>query len=172
MHRLQVNFFKFFLFLLISFSFVSCHKKDIEPSIDSSAAEILSYTIAGQTPQVNISSGGLNIQVKFPETVLTGDNLVAEFTLSPGAKALVNNVPQSSGITANNFDRVLDYRVVPGTGSTEKTWSVKATNNNFSYDWGLGHFIKDQKSNNRAYEWYFDQGSTRSEERRVGKECR
>jgi len=160
MQRLQVNTFKSFLFLLIIFSFVSCQKKDVEHVENSTAAEILSYRIAGHTPQVNISSGSEIINVKFPETVLTGDNLVAEFTLSPGAKALVNNVPQSSGITANNFDRVLDYRVVSGTGSTEKTWSVKATNNDYSYDWGLGHFVKDQKSNNRAYEWYFDQGST------------
>lgn len=155
MQRLQLNFFNFFLILLISFSFVSCHKKDIE---HSAAAEILSYKIVGQTPQVNISSQ--IVQLKFPETVLTGDNLVAEFNLSPGAKTVINNVPQTSGITANNFDKVLDYLVVAEDARSTRTWSVKASNNDYSYDWGLGHFVKAQLSNNRSYEWYFDQGST------------
>ena len=157
MQRLQLNFFKFFLFLFVSLLTAGCHKTDVQ---HSSAAEIISYKIVGQTPQVNISSGIRNIQLKFPETVLTGDNLVADFSISPGAQASINNVSQVSGITANNFDRVLNYLVIAQDGSSSNTWVVKASNNDYSYDWGLGHFIKTQSSNNRAYEWYYDQGST------------
>lgn len=164
MLRLPANFSRFLLLLFLSFSVAGCDKKDIDnssnPGSPSSNAEILSYKIIGHTPQVTISPAANLVQLKFPETTLNGDNLIAEFSLTPGAKALVNNTSQESGVTVNNFERVLNYLVIPGGGGSGKLWDVRASNNDYSYDWGLGHFLKIQVSNNRTYEWYHDQGTT------------
>src|SRR5688572_3151465 len=136
MHRLPVNFHRFLFFLFLSFSIAGCGKKDIDnpsdPGPPSSKAEILSYKIAGRAPQVTIFSGTQTVQLKFPETTLSGDNLVAEFSLTPGAKASINSISQESGITVNNFEKVLNYLVVPGDGGSGKIWDINASNNDYS----------------------------------------
>ncbi|MCL2041084.1 MAG: DUF5018 domain-containing protein [Bacteroidales bacterium] len=49
------------------------------------------------------------------------------FTLSPNATVTVNGVPQTSGVTTNNFATPLDYYVTSGDGSNTKKWTVTIT---------------------------------------------
>ncbi|HOM35519.1 MAG TPA: fibronectin type III domain-containing protein [Bacteroidales bacterium] len=51
-------------------------------------------------------------------------NLVASFTLSQGATAYVNGVPQVSGVTANNFTNPVIYNIVAENGTDNANWTV------------------------------------------------
>ena len=125
----------------------------------SAAADITTYTITGTQSSVNLIPLREHIMVQLPDNVLSGNDLVAGFTLSDGAQARINNTVQVSGVTKNNFTSDIDY-VVSAANHTEKKWTVTVTNNDHSYDWGLGHFMNLSVNNNRDYEWYYDQGQT------------
>jgi len=123
-------------------------------------ADILSYSIVNQQSSVEINRSEHLINIIFPETVTTGGSRVAEFGLSDGALATVNGVAQVSGKTANNYDTPFNYRIKSEDLSTTIDWTVSASNNAFTQQWGLGLFQKTSKSNNRSYEWYIDQSTT------------
>lgn len=143
-------FNRLFLLPAVILLFTACKKTEAL----SSAADITSYTITGQNPQVNIDNTLVTVQLA--ETVTSGQNLVASFNLSPGAHASIGSAEQVSGVTQNDFDSDLVYTVT-AADQTLKTWTVRATNNNYSYAWGLGRFVKESYSNERNYEWYIDQ---------------
>lgn len=135
---------------------IGCTKTDINLS---SEAEFKSFAIAGVQTATNIIPLKGHIDVQLPGSVLSGQDLVADFTLSDGAQANVNNNLQISGTTQNNFSSDLTY-VVSAANHKQKTWTVTVTNNEHSYYWGLGHFINAAAANDRGYEWYFDQGNS------------
>lgn len=136
----------------------SCNKdEDLKPDNET---DILEYNIIGYSAEVNIDDLNQFILVKFLPEVVSADNLVAQFILSEGASATVDGVTQKSGQTENNFEVPLEYKVTANDGITKKMWDVIGTNNSYSYSWGLGQFVLEEKSNNRSYEWYFDQGTT------------
>ena len=150
------------LVFLITAANISCKKSDVIPApgtvaVSDSAAEITSYSIPGMNPQVSITSSIINI--KFPQTVVSGKDLVASFTLSPGAHAYLNNIVQVSGETKNNFESTLFYTVKGPAGSV-KHWTVISTNNDYSQKWGLGHFAKKSFNNDPSYNWYFSQSGS------------
>jgi hypothetical protein len=152
------SLFRTFAFLL-TICCLSCNKSNhapTNPSFDT-AADILTYQIQGLPAQISMSYP--NIMVQFSDSVTNPGDLVASFTLSPGCQATVNGAPQTSGVTRNNFQYAMTYDVTdPAGGSTQ--WEVIGTNNNYSVGWGLGQFILQEVSNDRAYEWYIDQGTT------------
>lgn len=55
-------------------------------------------------------------------------NLVATFSLSAGATAKVNGVPQTSGVTSNDFTNPVTYVVTAENGIVVKEWTVSVTN--------------------------------------------
>ncbi|HEV7783370.1 MAG TPA: C39 family peptidase [Chitinophagaceae bacterium] len=153
---------RFIPFLFMVIVLAACKKeKDGQPSppVPVVAPEIVSYKFKGQSPVINLSATERKIEARFPATLLSGNGLIAEYQLTTGANVTVDGLLQSSGITTNNFDRELSYQV-KNTAGTINTWKVLATNNSYSYDWELGCFVSKEKSNDRPYEWYYDQGIT------------
>ena len=87
--------------------------------------EIVSYSFPEQT-KLEINSGTNIITAEVaPGTDLT--DLVAYFTLSPGAVAEVNGVEQVSGVTANDFTDTLTYTITAENGTTTENWYVAVT---------------------------------------------
>jgi hypothetical protein len=160
---MEKNSFKWRLIILVVITYcISCNKSNETSSTPTntpkdSAADILSYQIQGMNPQITFNL--LDIFLQFDSFVTSGKNLIATFTLSPGAKASVKGIAQISGVTQNNFDSTVVYEVTSASGII-KEWPVVGTNNNYTIHWGLGLFLKKTVSNNRNYEWYFDQGNT------------
>lgn len=85
-------------------------------------ADITSFSFTEQTGPAVINSvlGTIEIEVEYSTD---RSNLVATFTLSPGATVTVNGTPQTSGVTANDFSSPVEYLVTAGSGTT-KTWTV------------------------------------------------
>jgi hypothetical protein len=75
----------------------------------------LIYSVTGE-----INNDTVFVEVPY-STNLT--NLIADFILSPGAIAYVDNVTQQSGITSNDFTSPVLYNVVSQNGD-EKDWLV------------------------------------------------
>lgn len=122
-------------------------------------ADIIAFSINGQDAQVSISQSAHTVWVQLPDTVNSGANLVASFTLSPGCTATVNNQAQVSGVSANDFSDDVFYNIT-APGQAPQGWTVTATNNSYTYSWGMGHFLQSSMNNNRGYNWYIDQGTT------------
>jgi hypothetical protein len=138
----------------------SCSKKTDQPAALSPNADILSFRLFPPHDTVNLTAYNHSVTIHVPDTIASGNNLAALFSLSPGATATVNSTPQTSGVTTNNFETDLTYEVTAADHTTKKNWTVQATNNGYSLDWGLGHFVGKALGNNRNYEWYIDQGYT------------
>jgi hypothetical protein len=144
--------------LLISLCFIlnNCSRKD-QP-LSEHDTNILTYSIQKTPAQVSISSLQHSIDITFPDTVVNAENLVADFTLSPGCKATIKNIEQISGVSKNNYSKVFVYTVsAPGSSSD---WKITSTNNNYTANLGLGNFIQQNASNDCSYSWYMDQAYT------------
>ena len=137
----------------------NCSKKDDSPAVTASAANILSYSIKGQNFPINITAGLHTISITFPDTVHNASNLVADFTLSPGCTASINNIKQVSDISKNSYNAPFTYNISDASGNVTK-WTISSANNNYTSAWGLGGFIEDSAANNRSYTWYIDQMTT------------
>ncbi|MEP6947997.1 MAG: hypothetical protein ABI863_01920 [Ginsengibacter sp.] len=103
-----------YILLLVSFCIVSnsCNKKADTPS--SSDTNFLTYSIEGQNTHVNIDPNPRpphKISIIFPGSVTRAGNLVADFILSPGCKATVNNTEQISGVSKNDCNASFTYTV-------------------------------------------------------------
>lgn len=148
-----------FLFILLLFLVGGCSKKD-HSSPASSANDIVSFNLMPGKDSTSLAPYAHFITVFVPGTVTSGNNLAAAFKLSPGASATVNGVTQVSGASKNNFEQVQTYLVTAADHSTPQSWTVQATNNNFTMDWGLGHFSSASISRDKPYEWYVDQATS------------
>lgn len=96
-------------------------------NVSSTDTDILSYSIPGQESSI-IDDQELTVDVIMPPgTDLT--NLVADFTLSPGATATVDGVEQISGTTSNDFTSTVIYTVTADDGITAVDWSVNVSIN-------------------------------------------
>jgi len=137
---------------------VDCSKKD--RSGLSSSADILGYSINAGGDSTGIMPLRQRVVVRLADSVSGGENLSSDFTLSPGAQAAVGSVAQISGITTNNFETDVDFTVTAADQITKEDWVIQATNNDYSIDWGLGHFVNNSISHDKDYEWYLDQMNT------------
>ncbi|MFY9113973.1 MAG: hypothetical protein WAO23_01870, partial [Dethiobacteria bacterium] len=70
---------------------------------------------------IDDESGMITLTVPY-KTVL--NNLIASFTLSYGAEAEVGETPQVSGVTANDFEEPVIYKVVAMNGTDSKDWTL------------------------------------------------
>ncbi len=91
----------------------------------SSEAKFLSYNIPGQIGESIILSASKKVKVKVPYGSDLS-SLVANFTLSEGANAKVNNTPQESGVTANNWaaNEYIQYSITAEDGVSISNWKV------------------------------------------------
>jgi len=122
--------------------------------------DILNFSFHPGHDTVNLIAYNHSIIIHLADTVSSGKSLTALFGLSQGATATVNNIPQTSGVTVNNFGNDLTYEVTAADHRTKKSWTVQASNNDYSIGWGLGHFLNKALSNDRNYEWYIDQATS------------
>jgi hypothetical protein len=143
--------------LILITGFQSCSKKDLNSA--SSAADFQSFSFVSGQDETEIQKLQNLIHIISTNNT-SGKNLVASFTLSPGARLTVNGVPQQSGVTGNDFEKDLIYTVTAADGITRKQWTVQATNNISSIGWGLGHFINQFNHEDRNYSWYIDQATS------------
>jgi hypothetical protein len=151
---------RFYLAVFILLAAGSCSKKDQDANAHSGAAEITSFNLsAGQHTEIT-SGTNSTVLIRLPDSITDGSELVADFTLSPGASASINGVMQQSGKSKNNFEVDLSYLVTAADNRTTKSWSVIVSNTSFSMPWGLGHFIHKMVSNNTSYNWYIDQATS------------
>ncbi len=142
------------LILLASASLLinACSKND--------ESDILEYRIVNQQADVTIDGLSKEVNLTFPETTLNGRALVAEFTLSDGAMAFVDDADQISGKTANDYDLPFYYDIVAENEENTSRWKISAANNAFTLSYGLGGFQQQYEARNRNYEWYIDQFGT------------
>jgi hypothetical protein len=141
--------------ILFCFILSNCKK---DKAVEHFDTNILSYSIQGSPAKVSIVPAQNLVNIRFPDSVMNADSLIANFTLSPGSKATVKNMVQVSGVSKNNYTQVFYYTVTAGGSSTD--WKVTASNNDSTDSIGLGNFIQETASNNCSYSWYFDQAYT------------
>lgn len=149
-------YFKYLLFAA-NLLFVSCEK---DGPVYNTQADFLKYRLIGQESQVIIDSAEKTILIKFPENVINANELIAEFIVSQGASVSIGNIIQVSEITANNYEIPFTYEVTAEDGNTISKWNLASTNNDNTISQGLGGFQKITLSNNRDYNWYYDQANT------------
>ena len=135
----------------------SCSKND-DTSPASTDTNILSYSIENKPYGISISNASRRINITFPDTVMDAENLIADFTLSPGCKATIKNTGQTSGVSKNNYEDLLVYTVSVSGKSSD--WDIISTNNTYTTALGLGNFLQQTASNNCSYPWYIDQMTT------------
>ncbi|MEA3447410.1 MAG: T9SS type A sorting domain-containing protein [Bacteroidota bacterium] len=85
--------------------------------------DILTYSIPEEigTADINDVAHTIDVDVPFATDVTS---LVATFTLSEGASAEVSGVPQTSGMSSNNFTNPVVYTVTAEDGITTEDWTV------------------------------------------------
>jgi len=94
----------------------------IKPRTVNNAADILAYSLSNQVGSAEIDHLFRTIAIEVASGAdLTG--LVANFTLSEGAKAMVHGLEQTSGVTVNDFTHPVTYTVEGANGSVEN-WIV------------------------------------------------
>jgi hypothetical protein len=87
----------------------------------SDKAELIHFSIPDQVGETSFS--GLNLYVQMsPNSPLTG--LIPVFSMSEGAKVLVDGVMQASGKTANDFTRTVHYSVISADFSDTALYTV------------------------------------------------
>jgi hypothetical protein len=90
--------------------------------LPSTSCDILSFNLV--SPNVFGIIIGNNISLNVPAgTNIT--NLIAQFTLSAGAKATVNSIDQISAQTSNDFTNLLTYTVTAEDKIATKQYSIK-----------------------------------------------
>jgi hypothetical protein len=136
---------------------VSCSKKDQNLAAET---EIQNFSLVPGEDQADIQLSKHWISVRVPDTVQSGLNLIASYTVSTGASLAVSGISQQSGVTENDFENNLVYTLTAADHKTKQDWTIQATNNDNSIPWGLGHFINHSLSEDRTYDWYIDQSTS------------
>jgi hypothetical protein len=144
--------------VVLASAFVSCSKTD--QSGPSSKTDFLQFSLFPGEDITQVDNTGHQINIRVPDTITSGSQLIANFTLSTGAAATMGGINQQSGTTYNDFEKDLKYTVTAADQHTQAVWTVRATNNDYSLSWGLGHFINRSLSSDRSYTWYIDQETT------------
>ena len=153
------SYFKSFLFTgILLLGFEACSKKDL--TVPSSATDFQKYSLFVDQNKGVLDESKHWIVVRVPDSIVSGNQLIADFTISSGASSTVNGILQQSGITKNDFEQDLNYTITAADQHTNQIWTVQATNNDYSIPWGLGHFINHSYSEDRTYNWYIDQATS------------
>jgi hypothetical protein len=144
-----------FIWILIT-SLISCSRKDQEaPSLG-----IQNFSLIPGKDITNLDPAKKWISVRVPDSVLSGKDLVASFTITHGASMEIDGLNQQSGLSKNDFENDLHYTLISADQHNRQDWTVQASNNDYSVSWGLGHFISSSATNERSYNWYIDQSTS------------
>jgi hypothetical protein len=116
--------------IAMSMFFTSCEPEEkedpVNPPPTQKDADFLTFTFEGIVGAATISKDAKTIVAQAGSNAdLTA--LIATFTLSPAATATINGVPQTSGVTPNNFALPVVYVVKSGDGSNTKNYTVTIT---------------------------------------------
>jgi gliding motility-associated-like protein len=87
----------------------------------SNEAELLAFTISNQTGETTISNKNIGVSMPFGSDL---SGLIAHFTTSPHALVKVNNTPQTSGTTANDFTSPVIYTIRSADETRLETYTV------------------------------------------------
>lgn len=157
MRRIKLLILGVFTLILLGIT-LSCSDKNESAPGELQESNILSFTISGYEQDADIDVANKNIWLQLPATQKNGRGLIPVFTLSEGATASVQGEAQTSGTSGINFNTVIAYKIKAADGSTSN-WKVTVTNNDYTVNWGLGHFLSEELSNNgsRAGGYYQEQ---------------
>lgn len=145
------NMYIWLVILACSASVISCKNTE---------AELFEYQVMQEGADVVLNQENLSIEVWFESQAIPAEGISAEFLLSDGADAFVNNTLQISGVSKNNYGVPFAFTIISEDELASKTWQVRSSNNDFTSEWGLGGFIQKEVSLDRPYDWYIDQGQT------------
>jgi hypothetical protein len=97
----------FFAWALIS-GFASCSKEDqtVPP------LSIQNFSLFPGKDITNLDPSKHFISVRVPDSVLSGKDLIASFTVTPGASMAIDGLGQQSGSTKNDFGNDLHYTLI------------------------------------------------------------
>ena len=98
--------------------------KSLDMTIDNNADSITAYSLDGVNGTVDSAVHSVAVTVPYGTDV---SNLAADFTLSPGATAYVNNTLQQSGQTTNDLTSAVAYVVYAQDGVHKQDWTVTCT---------------------------------------------
>ncbi len=139
------------LSLFISILGMSCHKEHVVLSGDN---KLLSLSVANELYPNTISDNS-SANVVIPHT-LNRTNLTASFSISDQASATVNNAPQIGTITAD-FTKPITMAIKAANGNISN-WTINVQTD--AEYFGLGESVNAERSLNRNYNWYVDQGTS------------
>ena len=140
---------KYIFLFMVGATFFACQSDDNE-NTGLSGTDITAFAITGhESSHAEIDATNHTIYLRLPATVTNGSKLCPTFTLSEGATASIRDEEQISGTTAVNFNRVVTYTVTAENGS-QADWKITVTNNDYTVDWGLGHFLSEEYAENGA----------------------
>ena len=88
------------------------------------AAEITAFSIPAEVKSSTITADSVKVQLPYGADL---SDLIASFTLSPGATAKIGSVTQVSGTTANDFTSTVTYVITAMDLTTTKDWKVTVT---------------------------------------------
>lgn len=144
--------------LVLSVLLVSC--RDDETKLLNDEATFLTYAVQDPPAETEVSTGEESIRVAFSPGVTDATSVVPEFEVSAGAMVKAGGALQTSGVTAHSMEGPFSYQVTSEDGQLTVEWRVVPRNNDYTESWGLGGFLKESVSNDRAYDFYIDQGNT------------
>ena len=126
----------------------------------SSEAELLSYDLPDHNATTILDYSENSITINFPEELRSANDFVADFLLSEGAEAFVDEKLQTSGHSENNYEKPFAFQIVSEDGKNSAEWMVNSVNSDICSRYGLGGFLQEEKSHNREYPWYINQSET------------
>ena len=124
--------------LLLSFIIISCNKEDVVQ--DSIRLEMTSFSFLSElnptlTQDVNLTFDGVDTYSGSINYLSNIENLVASFEIVGGSVS-VNNVEQTTGVSGNDFNKVLTYVVFDKLNSNARTYYIE-----ISYFTGLPRIL-------------------------------
>lgn len=110
-----------------------------------SEGKLLSFSIPNQSGASQLSGNNVYIQEHWSGNLM---GIVPTFTISDGAKAYVNGVEQTSGVTSNDFQTPVTYTIISADHSTTTIYSVQITTaNDIPTDILLSNSQKEENDN-------------------------
>jgi hypothetical protein len=108
--------------LILSVLLVKCGGGGRETAPVASSTNFVTFSVAGVTSTINNTNNTVEVTMPYGTRV---NALIAAFQ-APGAKVTVEDIPQISGKTINDFSKPVVYKVTAADGTT-KEYTVKVT---------------------------------------------
>ena len=122
-----INFSTTVVYTVVAEDGISSQNWTVDVSVEPNfATDILTFSLPGEIGNSIVNSGSHSVVVVLP---FGSDisNLIASFTLSPGASATVNDVTQNSEVTSNDFRNELIYTITAENGVDSQDWRIQVS---------------------------------------------